>query len=172
MYRYPSTKVARVNLRPLIPPGTLEKVNPQRVLKSIQRQVAKKIEAKILQSSSLSHRAKLALSKGFEVRRGTHSITIVAKHPAFRPLLEGRKYRQMRWLVKATRPIPIITKEGKLIFRNATPRSMENGSWYHPPREPTTIIEKARDEARAVIKARLAKEFRKEIRNSIARAGR
>jgi hypothetical protein len=172
MYRYPSPLVARVNLRPLIPPGALEKVNPQRVLKAIQRQVVKRIQTQILQSNSLSHRAKVALANGFEVRRGPHSVTVIAKHPAFRPLLEGRKLRQMRWLMKATRPIPIITKEGKLIFRNATPRSMENGHWYHPQRQPTTIIEKAREEAREVIKARLAKEFRAELRKAFARARR
>jgi hypothetical protein len=172
MHRYPSAQVARINLRPLIPPGALEKINPQRVLRAVQRQVVKRIQSKILASNTLSHRAKVALTNGFEVRRGAHSITVIAKHPAFRPLLEGRKLRQMRWLMKADRPIPIITKEGKLIFRNATPRSMENGSWYHPQRQPTTIIEKAREEAREVIKARLAKEFRKEIRKALARAGR
>jgi hypothetical protein len=171
MYKYPSPQVARVNFRPLIPPGALEKVNPQRVLRSIQRQVVKKLQTKILEST-LSHRAKVALANGFEVRRGASSITVIAKHPGFRPLLEGRRLRQMRWLMKAERPIPLIDRTGKLIFRNASPRSMENGSWYHPPRSPTTIIEKAREEAREIIKARLAKEFRKEIRKALARAGR
>lgn len=171
MYRYPSVQVTRVNFRPLLPPGTLQKVNPQKVLRALQRQVVKKLRVKIL-ASPLSHRARIALANGFEVRTGAHSITVIAKHPGFRPLLEGRQFRQMTWLVKATRPIPLLDKNGKLIFRNATPRSMENGSWYHPSRQPTTVIEKAREEAREVIKARLAKEFRKEVRKALARGAR
>jgi hypothetical protein len=171
MYQQPNVKVARINLKPLLPPGALEKVNVPRLLKSVQRQIVKQLQSRILQST-FSHRAKTALCNGFEIRRGPHSITVVAKHPAFRPLLEGRKHQQMRWLVKAQRPIPIITHEGKLIFRNATPRSMENGSWYHPQRKPTTILEKARVETRKVIMARLAKEFRREIRIGLAKAQR
>lgn len=171
MFKYPKISVTRINLRPLIPPGALERVNPQRILKSVQREVTRKIQSKILQST-FSHRAKVALRDGFEIRRGANSITVVAKHPAFRPLLEGRRLRQMRWLVKAQRPIPIITDTGELIFRNATPRSMDNGSWYHPERKPTTILERARDESREVIKERIAKEIRREIRTALARARR
>ena len=43
MYRYPNTQVSRINLRPLIPPGAFQKVNPHRVLKALQRQVVKKL---------------------------------------------------------------------------------------------------------------------------------
>lgn len=171
MFKYPSVHVARINLRPLMPPGALEKVNPQRILKALRSEVMKKIQYRILQST-LSHRAKVALKNGFDIRVDQNSITVVAKHPAFRPLLEGRKLRQMRWLVKARVPIPIITDDGELIFRNASPRSMDNGSWYHPQRQPTTILEKAREEAREIIKARLAKEFRHQVRAAIVRARR
>ena len=89
------------------------------------------------------------------VKTGPSSITITAKHPAFMPLLDGQKAEQMAWLTKARRPIPIITEEGELIFRSATPRSMQRGSWYHPGRKPTTVIERARKEARAVVKKRI-----------------
>lgn len=171
MFAYPNIKVKRVNLLPLLPPGTLERVNPQRILKKVQREVLKQVQHQILQST-LSHRAKLALKSGFEVQRRTSSVVVVAKHPAFRPLLEGRKRRQMKWLVKATRPIPIITDTGKLIFRNATPRSMQDGSWYHPKRESSTVLEKASKAAREIIKARLKKEFQLEIRKGMGRTGR
>jgi hypothetical protein len=171
MYSYPNVNVTRVNLKPLLPPGTLERVNPQKILKLVQREVLKTLQRKITQST-LSRRAKVALKKGFEIQRRMSSIVVVAKHPAFRPLLEGRRNRQMRWLVKAQRPIPIVTDEGELIFRSATPRSMDNGSWYHPQRQPTTVLEKAREEAREVIKERLRKELRKEIRAAMGRARR
>ena len=171
MFRYPNIKVTRINLRPLLPPGALERVNPSRVLKSIHRELVKKVQAEILKTG-FSHRAKAALKDGFEIRQGRNSVTIVATHPGFRPLLEGRRMRQMRWLVKATRPIPIITEQGELIFRNATPRSMENGSWYHPQRRPTGVLERAKEEAREVIKARVIQEIRKQARVALARAKR
>jgi hypothetical protein len=171
MFAYPNIKVTRVNLRPLLPPGTLEKVNPQRILKKVQREVLKQIQHHIMQST-LSHRAKVSLKSGFEVQRRARSVVVVAKHPGFRPLLEGRKHRQMRWLVKAKRPIPIITDTGELIFRNATPRSMDNGSWYHPERKSTTVLEKATKAAREVLKKQLKKEFKLEIRKAMGRTGR
>lgn len=171
MFAYPNVKVTRVNLRPLLPPGTLERVNAQRVLKKVQRAVLKQVQHQILQST-LSHRAKLALKSGFEVQRRTSSVVVIAKHPAFRPLLEGRKRRQMKWLVKATRPIPIITDTGELIFRNATARSMKDGSWYHPKRESSTVLEKATKAAREIIKDQLKKEFKLEIRKAMGRTSK
>lgn len=172
MFAYPNVKVKRINLLPLLPPGTLEKINPQRVLKRVQREVYKQIQDKIMESAGLSHRAKAALKAGFEVQRRASSVVVVAKHPGFRPLLEGRKHRQMKWLVKATRPIPIITDTGELIFRNATPRSMRDGSWYHPQKKSTTVLEKASKAARVIIKDRLKKEFQREIKKAMARAKR
>jgi|SRR5688572_352811 len=171
MFSYPSVKVTRVNLLPLLPPGTLERVNTRKILQRVQRAVFKEVQNKILQST-LSSRAKVALKAGFEVQRRPSSVVVVAKHPAFRPLLEGRKNRQMTWLVKAARPIPIITDTGELIFRNATPRSMQNGSWYHPQRKSTKVLEKASQAARKVIRDRLKVEFRQQVRAGLARARR
>ena len=171
MYSYPNVKVTRVNLLPLLPPGTLERVSPVRILRRVQRAVLRQIQEKILQST-LSHRAKVALKEGFEVQRRARSVVVVAKHPAFRPLLEGRKRKQMRWLVKAARPIPIITDTGELIFRSATPRSMKNGSWYHPKRQNTTVLEKASKAAREIIKEQLRKEFQREMKKAMGRGRR
>ena len=50
MYAYPNIRVTSINLRPLLPPGTLEKINPQRILKRVQREVFKEIRTKIFES--------------------------------------------------------------------------------------------------------------------------
>lgn len=171
MFKAPKVDVQRVNLRPLVPPGELERINPQKVLRSLQQSVLKRIRNKILQGT-FSARAKKALYSGVKVRVGPSSITVVATHPAFLPLLQGQRPGQMRWLLKAKRPIPIVTDEGELIFRNATPRSMENGSWYHPGRERTTILEKARAEAREVIREKVRKDLQKQVRGALARSKR
>ena len=55
-------------------------------------------------------------------------MVVVAKHPGFRPLLEGRKQQQMKWLVKATRPIPSSDSSGSVISPNP---------WVRPGSVPT-----------------------------------
>lgn len=170
-FKFPDVRVQRINFKPLVPDGGLQQIDPQRTLKRLQREVLKAIQ-KHLQQEPFSHRAKRALKEGMETRLGPNSITVIAKHPAFRPLLEGQHSGQMTWLTKARAPIPIITDEGELIFRSATPRSMQNGSWYHPGRKPTTVLEKARAEARGVLKKKISADIRKQIKAAAARAKR
>jgi len=160
----------RINLKPLVPEGALD-VDPKKVLKAAQREILRTLRTEI-QAQAFSPRAKRALKNGMTTKLGPNSLTIVAKHPAFFPLLEGQHRQQMKWLMKATRPIPIILDNGKLIFRNATPRSMARGRWYHPGRKPTTVIEKARRRTREVIKTRLGKAMQRQLRAAMARSAR
>lgn len=169
MFKPPTTTVTRINLRPLFPPGAFGKINAEKVLKSLKRETVRQIQSKIFQDT-FSHQAKRVLMEGFKVKVGKSSITVVATHPAFRPLLEGQRAGQMRWLTKARTPIPIITDKGELIFRNASPRSMENGSWYHPGRKSTTVLERARDAAREVIVKRLKKDLQRQVRAAMMKA--
>lgn len=152
--------------RPLLPAGAAEEsFKPERVLKRLEREVLKKIRGHLTQTT-LSPRAKRALAMGLKVEVLPRSLRVTAVHPGFGPLVEGMDEQQMTWLVKATRPIPIITDEGELIFRSATPRSMADGKWIHPGHAKTTVIEKARAEARKVIKNRLQKELTKALGNA------
>jgi hypothetical protein len=168
-FKYPKVEIQRINLRPLLGVGDLQRVNPAKILRSLQQSVLKRIRDKILQET-FSFRAKKALYRGVSVKVGPNSITVIAKHPAFRPLLEGQRAGQMRWLLKSKKPIPIVTDDGTLIFRNATPRSMANGSWYHPGRKPTTVLERAKKEAREVIREKIGADLRKQIRAAFARS--
>lgn len=162
-FKYPSTSITRINLKPLVPAGALQKVNADKILKTLEREVIRQIKSKIFQDT-FSHRAKRVLSEGFKVKVGKNSITVIAMHPGLRPLLEGQRPGQMRWLVKSPTPIPIITDRGELIFRNASPRSMENGSWYHPGHKPTTVLERAREAARKVIREKVGEDLRRQVR--------
>lgn len=156
----------RINLKPLVSTRGTEEVNTKKVLQSVQREILKAIREEI-QKSAFSTRAKKALAAGVGTKMGTNSIRIIAKHPAFFPLVEGQKRQQMTWLTKAKRPIPIILDNGELIFRTATTRSMSRGRWYHPGRQPTTILDRARKRTRQIIKERLTKEVRRKIRASM-----
>jgi hypothetical protein len=155
--------------KPLLPAGAAEEAfKPERVLKRLEREVLKKIRGHLTQTT-FSNRAKRALAQGLKIEVLPKSIRVTATHPAFGPLVKGMDEQQMTWLTKATRPIPIITEDGELIFRSATPKSMADGKWIHPGHPKTTVLERAREEAREIIKARLEKDFAKSLRATLGR---
>ena len=162
--KVPTIKVARVNLKPILGKGTEgQLLDVQRVLKKVQREIRKSIKKRIEDESAFSRRAKIRLAKAMRIVVGGNSVTVTTKDPAFKPLMDGQKPGQMTWLTKAKRPIPIVTDEGNLIFRSATPRSMANGSWYHPGRKKTTVLQKARKEAREKTKKFVVSELKKRL---------
>jgi hypothetical protein len=165
----PGFKISRINLKPLLPEAIWDRFSPEKALRDLKKEVMKSIRFKIRQYPVFSPAAKARLVKGFDVRVGDSSITLVAKDPAFRPLIEGQRAAQMRWLRKARSPIPIVLESGEVIFRSATARSMARGSWYHPGREPTNIIETAKAEAKAVLRARTKRLLRDQLRSALAR---
>ena len=138
----------------------------QKALKLLTRELLKRLRAGIAQTV-YSSQAKTLLSKCLKVEVRESSLVVRVNHPAFVPLMLGQKKQQMIWLLKAKAPIPIITEDGDLIFRSATPRSMANGGWVHPGRPSTGVVEKARVEAREAIKERIAKEINNNIRKSL-----
>lgn len=159
-------KVTHIKYKPLIPAEGLDTFKPELILRRLKKETLKQIRDKITQTV-FSSAAKRALREGLKIQVGDKSITVTATHPAFIPLLVGKKEQQMRWLTKATRPIPIVTESGELIFRSATAKSMDDGKWIHPGHQPTTVIERARVEARKVIKEKVRKELRKHMRAAL-----
>lgn len=152
-------KVTSVYGRPFL--KDLE-TSPEKALKALRNEIAYRINKK-LQASNLSDRAKKAFAKSIRVRVGPSSIIIETRHHALNTIIEGQKKGQMKWLLKAKVPIPIITDTGELIFRNATPRSMANGKWIHPGREPSDFIELAKREAKEVVRKRIVEELKKVV---------
>lgn len=161
----------RVYLRPLLPTELQGKVDPEKVLKSLQRDLLRRLRAKLTQTT-YSDRAKKALARSMTVNVMQSSLQVVTNHPAFFPLLEGQKKEQMSWLTKARAPIPIVTDTGELIFRSATAKSMANGKWIHPGRKPSDYVSKAKEESRDFIKTKLMAEIRRQLVNSVKRGGR
>jgi hypothetical protein len=157
--------VARVNLKPLIEPDVLalSRLNPEKILKQIRKEILKSIRQRIRQSA-FSPVAKKALAQGVKTKLGPNSLTVIATHPAFLPLVMGQKMGQMRWLQKSPTPIPIVLDTGKVIFRSATAHSMESGKWIHPGRAPSRIVDLARQDARRIVAKRIKKELKKQFR--------
>ncbi len=156
---------SRVYLKPLLP-GEAFKGDIELVLRQSKNDLLRRIRAKLM-ATAFSRRAKKALSKALKVEIKPSSLVVTVLHPAFRPLVEGQKKGKMRWLLKAQRPIPIITDSGKLIFRNATAKSMGTKKrWVHPGRPPSDFLTTAKAESRAFLKQKFEKELRAQVRGA------
>lgn len=155
--------VGGIYYRPLLPPGDIAKtLDVKAVLRHLQKDLRRRIKTK-LEQSAYSSAAKKALAKWLVIQVKEHSLRFMAKHPAFMPLVFGMPRQQMTWLVKAKRPIPIVTETGELIFRSATPKSMADGKWIHPGHAKRDFIEQAKEEARVFMKKALLKELKMNI---------
>ena len=137
------------------------------VLKKLKRQFLRRLKVQ-LSATGFSNRAKRAFSQAMKVEVKKNAILLTVLHPAWRPMIEGQKREQMIWLRKAKTPIPIITESGKLIFRTASARSMNNGKWIHPGRRPSNFVEMARRETRAWAKKALPELLRREIAKTLS----
>lgn len=158
---------SRVYLKPLLPSNF--KGDPYTVLKRIKSDLLRRVKSKLTSQTVFSERAKIALAKSFKVQIKPSSLVIISTHPAYPYLIGGQREGQMKWLTKADRPIPIVTEEGKLIFRNATARSMANGSWVHPGRKPSNFVIKAKEESRAFLKEKFKEELRSQVRQAVSK---
>ncbi len=154
--------IGHIKYAPLLPASELRNVDPEKILRKLRSEVLKQLKKNLI-AAPFSKRAKTSLAKSLKIEVKPRSLVMISTHPAFKVFMEGRRRRQMRWLTKAKGPIPIVTDQGKLIFRTATPRSMKDGKWVHPGSEPSSFMEKARDQARAVVKKRLQKDLTKQI---------
>lgn len=164
-------KIGSIYYKPFAPIAEAADVDPDKVLQKLRRDVMRRIKSNLLQTA-FSERAKKALAQAVTVELRPSSLVIIANHPAFRPLVEGQRKMQMTWLTKAKAPIPIITETGELIFRSATPKSMRDGKWVHPGRQPSNYLEKAKTQAKEHIKEQLEKELRRQVREALSKAGR
>jgi hypothetical protein len=162
----PSLVLSTTYGKPLLRGAVSDLVDPHRIMARFQRTLLNRLKKFILQAT-FSDAAKRRLSKAIKVKLKGNSIQVTTRDPAWRPLVEGQKPGQMRWLIRARAPIPIVTDTGKVIFRSATAKSMKNGRWYHPGRPRQNIIEKAKEEARKILRERVKSEFAKQLRDSL-----
>jgi len=166
--RPPKITVGRVYLKPFMPEGFEDKLDPDRILNTLKRDILKRIKKAIQTQDTFSDRAKTALAKALKIEIQASSVRVTVNHPAWRPMVLGRKEQQMSWLVKSRSPIPIVTDTGKVIFRSATPKTMADGKWVHPGYQKTDLIEKARKDAREYVREKVAEQIRAFLRRAAA----
>lgn len=137
--------------------------DPAQYLQKLRQEILKRVRVNIRQSA-FSLAAKKRLSRAIKVKMRPKSMLFFSLDPVWGYLVGGRHKRQMKWLKKAARPIPIVTEKGEVIYRTATARSMKDGRWVFPRREPVDLFTSAVKESREVLRARLAKLLAVQLR--------
>jgi hypothetical protein len=94
-------------------------------------------------------------------------LVLESDHPAAKYLDKGVKAHQMTYLSKSDKPIPILTDEGDVIFRSATPKSMQEGKWQHPGIKGKNFIERGVEKAREKVKERIAQSIKDRIKSRL-----
>ena len=144
----------------------LDTMDTAKMLRALGEEILKRSRAQIRQMA-FSGPAKKLLSRALRLTETPRGIRIEVRDPVWHYLMDGQRKGPMRWLKKARRPIPIVTDTGDVIFRQATARSIKNGGWRHPGRSPISFIEQVKQEARAVIHKRLAKDLVTKLERTI-----
>lgn len=153
----------RIYRKPLVPDQAFSKDVTASVLQKTRTDLLRRIKRKLTQTT-FSDRAKKALAKALLIEVKPSSLVITVNHPAYGPLTRGQSAGQMKWLGKATRPIPIVTEGGKVIFRNASAKSMADGKWRHPGRPPSDFVKTAKEESKVFLKKKFRKELVEQVR--------
>jgi hypothetical protein len=149
---------ARIYLKPLLPED-IRGLDLEKLMQAAKKSLLRRLRGKLLQQTVFTPEAKAALAKSIQVKVMPSSLQVITNHPGFLPMVKGQKRQQMTWLTKARAPIPIILDSGELIFRSATPASMERGSWWHPGRTPSNYVDKAKAMTRKFMRERMLKEI-------------
>jgi hypothetical protein len=104
-----------------------------------------------------------ALLESFEYRVEGSQMIIESDHPAARYIDKGVDSYQMTHLTESSKPIPIITDQGELIFRWATEQTMEDGKWQHPGISGKNFIDRGIRKARQRVKEEVQRQVRDEL---------
>lgn len=85
------------------------------------------------------------LKKSFSFKVGNKTVSLSSTHKAAKFLENGVKRHQMS---PPRRAVPIITDDGRLIFRNMSIRSLADGRWIHPGYHGKHFLRRGADRAR------------------------
>jgi len=153
IYGKPLTKAAPLDLNQ----------NKGQVLEKAGEEAIKAIQKEIMRFTFKSKPDDLL--KSFSYKVGSSSVSIESTHPAAKYLDKGVRPYQMKHLVKATRPIPIIKDNGELIFRNATQSGMNRGKWKHPGIKARNFMDRGVEAAKKTIKEQIQEDIKNKVKS-------
>jgi len=137
-----------------------------KLLEEVGREAIMEIQKEIRRMSFKGQPTELLNSFSFKVT-GKSTLVIESDHPAAKYLNSGVKAYQMTHLTKANRPIPIVKDNGELVFRNATPKSMQEGKWQHPGFKGKHFLERGIEKARDKVKEKISGQIKDEVKKRL-----
>lgn len=136
------------------------------MLEALGEDAIDKIKKEIRRTSFKGQPTDLLNSFDYEVK-GKSTLVIKSDHPAAKYLNKGVRRYQMTHLTKADTAIPIVTDSGEVKFRNATPKSMRDGKWYHPGIKGKHFLDRGVEKAREEMKERVASKSIEEVKKRV-----
>ena len=137
----------------------------QEALERAGKYAIQEIQREIRRSSWNKTPVDLLRSFAYQVKKS--SLIITSDHPAAHYLDKGVDPHQMIYLERADRPIPIITADGDVIFRQATSQTMEDGSWQHPGIKGKHFLTRGVRKARERVKEEVSNSYSEFIKEAI-----
>lgn len=133
----------------------------KKALEKAGEDAVKAFQKEVLKSSWNKTPTRLLQSFTFEVNGET--LTVSSDHPAAKYLNEDVKPHQMIYLQKAKRPIPIITEQGDVIFRQPSSKSMSRGGWRHPGISGKHFLDRGKEAAQKVVEDAVSKVYQDKL---------
>jgi hypothetical protein len=148
--------------KPLVKGTPLEdEADRTKLLEETGREAIKEVQKEISRLSFKGQPTDLLNSFTYEVE-GKSTLVLSSDHPAAKYLNRGVKPHQMKYLEGAT--VPIVTDDGEVKFRTATPKSMRDGKWQHPGIKGKHFLERGVEKAREKIKQKVAEDIKERIK--------
>ena len=135
-----------------------DKVDMSDLLEEVGKDAIKAIQKEIGRASFKGQPTRLKNSFSYRIE-GKSTLVIESNHEAAQYLNRGVRAHQMKYLVNSKGPIPIVLDNGSVIFRNATPKSMRDGKWYHPGIRGKHFLDRGVEKARAEMKDTVKKDI-------------
>lgn len=136
----------------------------RRFFQEMGRTIVREIRSEISRHSFDGSPVDLMSSFDWDLYRG--KLVISSDHPAVEYLNFGVEEHVMEYLEGAG-PIPIMKDNGDVIFRKATPQSMDDGSWVHPGLQGQHFLERAFEKAEEEMNREYADETAKKVADKI-----
>lgn len=152
----------RVYIKPLLKRSALKKKLERLLSRRLKYNVGRAGLKQIRDAQRKAGKNGERIRKGVSFTIGKSSITFHLNAIGSYHNYGVRKHK-MKYLQKATRPIPIKDKTtGEIVFRWASAKSMrKRGSWTHPGLPATNFFETGVENLKKDFRQRLRKEFKK-----------
>jgi len=138
----------------------------KRMMDRLGKVAVKAFQQEVRRSSWNNTPDNLLNSFSYEVKPdGT--LKVSSDHPAALYLNKGVQGGQMKYLQNASRPIPIITESGEVVFRTPSFQTMRDGKWRHPGISGKHFMDRGQERAEKAVKEEVLNLYKEMFRKAL-----